>query len=177
MKIELAILKPFFARPRKGYFIRELAKEIGINPMSVRRVLLEYTTEGIISKKAAKPYDVFLANIESRKYLNLKIYYNLELLRESHVIEYLEKTYDYPPIVLFGSFAKGYDDEMSDIDICIVSDVKRQINLEAYERIIGKKISLHHFTHKEWINAKKKNPNLVNNIINGITLSGQLEVV
>jgi predicted nucleotidyltransferase len=101
----------------------------------------------------------------------------LELIRESGLIEKIEKAYNYPPIVLFGSFSRAENDENSDIDMCIVSDIKKGADLSEPEKKLSRKISVRQFTKKTWEEAKEKNPELVNNIANGITLSGQLEVL
>ena len=50
-------------------------------------------------------------------------------------------------------------------------------NTEKYERILNRKVSPHFFSDKEWERNKIKNRQLVNNICNGIVLSGQLEVI
>ncbi len=176
MEIKTDILAPFFREPGRAYLIRELAKITGINHTTIRKYLVYYAKEGIIVKKPANPYDVYSANTSSKKYLNLKYYYNLELVRKSGLVERLEHAYNYPPIVLFGSFAKALDDEKSDIDLCLISDIRKDVDLADCERRIGRKIAIHQFTKKAWAAAKEKNPDLVNSIINGITLSGQIEV-
>ncbi|PIN75334.1 hypothetical protein COV18_04055 [Candidatus Woesearchaeota archaeon CG10_big_fil_rev_8_21_14_0_10_37_12] len=176
MEVNIGILKSFFESPNQGFLIRELAKKTIINHTTVRKYILYYLKEGVLVQKKGKPYSVFLANQESKKYKNIKLYYNLELLRMSEIVECLEKVYEYPPIILFGSFARAEDDKNSDVDFCIISNISKKLNLNEYEKKIGKQLSIHQFTKKQWETAKKKNKELVNNIVNGMTLSGQLEV-
>ena len=57
---------------------------------------------GFLSSKKEGLY-LFYQLILSKKTLNLKLYYNLEKIRNSNLIEDLEKMYDLPIIVLFGS--------------------------------------------------------------------------
>ena len=78
---------------------------------------------------------------------------------------------------LFGSFARDAADEKSDIDLGIISEVRNIPDLHNFQRIIKRPISMHVFNKQEWKEMKKKNPNLVNSICNGIVLSGQLEVL
>ncbi len=129
MEIKLDILRPFFRYPNRGYTIRGISKITEINHTTVRKYLLHYLAEDILTKTGISPYPTFLANVKSGKYLNLKLYYNLELLRQSKLVERLEHEYKYPPIVLFGSFSKALDDEQSDVDICIISDIKNDLDL------------------------------------------------
>ncbi len=177
MEINTDILWPFLKFPLRKFLIREVSRIIKTNHTTVRQYLEKYKEEGILLKMKGNPYSLYMANTSSKEYKNLKIYYNLELLRTSRLIEKLERLYDYSPIVLFGSFAKAEDDEKSDVDLCIVSDIQKTVDVSQLEKEIGRKISIHLFTHNAWKKAKQKNPHLINNIINGITLSGQLEVI
>lgn len=123
-----------------------------------------------------KPFPVFTSVI-SKKYLNLKLYYNLEKLRKSGITEDIEKIFEYPVIVLFGSYAAAMDDISSDIDLCIISNNEKEIDLSEYEKQLNRKISLHLFTKRKFKEITKKNPEFVNSICNGIVISGQLEVL
>ena len=82
-----------------------------------------------------------------------------------------------PVIILFGSYASARDDAGSDIDICLISNVEKEFPIEKYEQKLNRKISIHKFNKDLWSKAKKSNPDLVNNICNGIVLSGELVVL
>ena len=177
MERKIAILESFFKNPNTNFHIREVAKLTKISHTAVGKYFKKLEREGYLIKKTTKPYSTYKANTTSKKYLNLKLYCNLEKIRESGLIEVIEKYYNYPVIVLFGSFAKAIDDEDSDVDLCVLSQVKSQLELKNHEKIIGRNISIHLFDKKKWNEAKKKNTNLINSICNGIVLSGQLEVL
>ncbi|HLC33078.1 MAG TPA: nucleotidyltransferase domain-containing protein [Candidatus Nanoarchaeia archaeon] len=177
MEIKMNILEPLFLNPQTGFLMREIAKTTKINHSTIRKYLNYYVREHILIQKNGKPYPLFTVNMESKKYLNLKLYFNLEQLRKSNIIEHLEKFFEYPPIVLFGSFSKGTDDEQSDIDICVITDIQREFNTKVYEKTLRRPVSIHQYSEKNWNRAKDKNKGLVNNIANGITLAGQLEVL
>lgn len=176
MERKLTILKPFFEEPNRKYSIRELARLLKINHTSTRQYLNQLAKEGFLSSKEEGVY-TFYQLILSRKTLNLKFYYNLEKIRKSGIIEDLEKAYDLPVIVMFGSYASATDDSGSDIDICIISNVEKEFSSEKYKKILNRKVSLHKFSKDLWNKAKKSNPNLLNNISNGFVLSGELEVL
>lgn len=176
MEKELTILKPFFEEPNREYHIRELSRILKINHTSIRQHLNKLVKEVFLDFRKEKVYSSYKAKI-NKKFLNLKLYHNLEKLRISEIVDDLEKKFDYPVIVLFGSYASAYDDQNSDIDICVVTNIKKEFNTEKYEKILGKKISLHFFSNKELERDKIKNRHLINNICNGIVLSGQLEII
>lgn len=176
MEKKLNILKPFFEEPNRKFHIRELSRVLKINHTSVRQYLNELVKEDFLEIGKERIYQVYKAKL-NKKFLNLKKYYNLEKIRISSLVEDMEKKFDYPIIVLFGSYASAYDDKNSDIDICIITNIKKEFKTEKYEKILNRKISLHFFSEREWEKSKIKNSPLVNNICNGIILSGQLEVI
>ncbi len=176
MEAILNILKPFFEEPSRKYSIRELSRAIKINHTTVRQHLNKLVKEGfLLSNKQGIYYFYQLA--PSRKTLNLKLYYNLEKIRESNLVEDLEKAYDFPAIILFGSYRFAMDDAASDVDICLISNIQKEFPTEKYEKKLNRKISLHKFDSKSWKISGKNNPSLINSICNGIALSGELEVL
>ena len=177
MEKELAILEYFFEDPLGEYHIREIARIAKINHMTARAYLNKFVKENLLIKKETKLYTSYSANTTNKKFVNLKLYYNLEKLRESKIIEELEKTYDYPTIVLFGSYSTATNTRNSDVDLLIITNIQKEFNTEKHEKILKRKISMHKITEKEFQKMKTKNPELINNICNGITLSGRLEVI
>jgi predicted nucleotidyltransferase len=176
MERKITILKPFFEDPNKKYSIRELSRILKINHTTVRQYLNKLVKEGFLSSKKEGLYS-FYQLVLDKKTLNLKLYYNLEKIRESKLIEDLEKEYDLPVVVLFGGFASAMDDSTSDIDLCLISNIEKEFSTEKYEKKLNRKVSFHKFDKTAWERSKKSNPNLINNICNGIVLSGELEVL
>ena len=176
MERKLTILKPFFEDPNRKFSIRELSRILKINHTTVRQYLNKLVKEGFLSSKKERVYS-FYQLVLSKKSLNLKLYHNLEKIRNSNLIEDSEKAYDLPVIILFGSFASARDDANSDIDICLISNVNKEFQIEKYEKSLNRKISLHKYNKELWGKAKKSNPNLVNSICNGIVLSGELVIL
>jgi len=176
MEKKLTILKSFFEDPNKKFSIRELSRILKINHTTVRQHLNKLVKEGLLSLKKEGIYS-FYRLVINKKTLNLKLYYNLEKIRKSRIIEDLERDFDFPIIVLFGSYATAMDDLTSDIDLCLISNIKKEFSTEKYEKKLNRKVSIHKFNKASWEKAKKLNPTLINNICNGIVLSGELEVL
>ncbi len=174
---ELSILELFFEDPLGNFHIREIARITKLNHMTIRKYLNQFVIEGFLKKNKTKLYDTYSGNHQHKKFLHLKLYYNLELLRKSNIIEALNNFYDYPTIVLFGSYASATNMKNSDIDICVITNIKKEFTTEVYKKILNRKVSLHLFGESEFKNMKNKNKELLNNICNGIKLSGKLEVV
>lgn len=176
METKITILKPFFEDPNRKYGIRELSRMLKINHTTVRQYLNRLVKEGILSANKERLYSLYRL-IESRKVKNLKLYYNLEKIRESGMIEELEKDYDLPVIILFGSYASASDDKTSDIDICLLTEVEKEFSTEKYEKKLNRKISMHMFNKGRWKRMQKTSPSLINNICNGIVLSGEFFIL
>lgn len=175
METKLTILKPFFENPNENFQIRELSRLLKINHTTIRQYLVRLVKEDLIGIEKGKPYDYFKAKI-NKKFLNLKLFFNLEKLRKSGLIEQIEKDYDYPLIILFGSYATAIDDLNSDVDLFILTEIKKNADYSKFESKLNRKIATHLFSREKFDLAKNKNPDLLNSIINGITLSGKLEV-
>ncbi len=177
MYTELSILRLFFDDPIENFHIREVARKSDVSHMTARKYLHRFVREGLLVQHKSKLYPTFVADTSNPKYLNLKRFYNLERLRESNIISDLEQFYDYPTIVLFGSYAQIYNTKESDIDIFIVTNIEKEFSTNTYEKILQRKINLLVCSEKECIRMKAKSPELINNICNGITLSGKLELL
>lgn len=176
METKLTIMSEFFEDPQKAFSIRELSRRIRINHTTVRQYLNKLLKEGLIKKRKETTFSTFTSNL-SQKYLNLKLYYNLEKLRKSEFIDFLKKEFDFPIIVLFGSYAKARDTKDSDIDICVITNIKKEPQLKHYESLLNRKIGIHLYTKHEFQNLKQKNPELINSFANGMVLEGELEII
>jgi len=176
MENKTNILKPFFENPSKGFYIRELSRMLKINHTTIRQYLNKLVKENYLTLEKSKLYSSYRLN-QNEKKLNLKLFYNMEKLRMSGIIKDLEHFYEFPVIVLFGSYAKATDDETSDIDIAIFSDINKEFDTHKYQKILDKMLSIHLLSGKLLKNLKKSNPGIINNICNGIILSGKLEVL
>jgi len=176
MDKKIAILQYFMEDPTGSFHIREIARLARLNHMTVRSSLNSLVQEGFLLKKKAKLYPAYMANPD-KKFKNLKRYCNLERLRESKLIEDLEEQYDYPVIILFGSYASATNTKESDVDLLVITNIQKKQDLQKYEKALGRKISLSLVTEKEFNRMKTKNKELVNNLCNGEVLSGKLEVI
>lgn len=168
------IKKLFFKFPNKEFHVRSVAKLLDISPTSSSKYLKQLENEKIIFSEKKYGHLIFKANTESKKYRVEKRNYNLKSLYDTKLISSLVKEYNHPEaIVLFGSYFKAEDNEESDIDILIISPLKKELNLEKYEKKLQRKIQLFNFSKEEF---KKTNKNLKNSWLNGIVLEGYIEI-
>ena len=172
-------LMNFFESPSKEFHIRQLARITKLHPNTIIKISDELVEEGLIEKAKSreKPLVIMKANTQNLLYKLKKQAYNIEKIHKGGLIDYLDKELAHPTIVLFGSYAKGENHEKSDIDIFILADEKKDLKLDAFEKMLGAQIQIFLHTKKEFQKLKKNSPEFVNNVINGCKLSGYLEVV
>ena len=164
----------FFKSPNKEFHVRSVAKLLDISPTSSSKYLKELENEKIIFSEKKYNHLIFKANTESKEYRVEKRNYNLKSLYDTKLISSLVKEYNHPEaIVLFGSYFKAEDNEESDIDILIISPLKKELDLQKYEKKLQRRIQLFTVSKEEF---KKTNKNLKNNWINGIVLEGYIEI-
>src|SRR3989344_2555725 len=170
------ILAQLLEKPTTRFQLRELARLTKLSTTAVKYAIKNLLKENIIKTEKEKKYLFYKANWDAQEYKWTKKFYNIQKILESGLLNYLDQELNYPEaIVLFGSAAKGEDAERSDIDLFVFSANKKELDLKMFERKLGKPIILQLFNKTELEIAKKKNKELINNIINGIMLKGYLE--
>ncbi|MBR9692674.1 nucleotidyltransferase domain-containing protein [Candidatus Woesearchaeota archaeon] len=157
----------FLRKPTAKLRVRELERTLKLPLPSVIRYCKELEEEKILTTVKMGNVVFYTADRTSENYLLEKKLFNLRQLYESGLVAYLKQELNNPPIIVFGSYAKGEDIEESDIDLYVESSSK--INLETFEKRLERPIQL-------FRNLKKLPPHLANNIMNGITLNNEVEV-
>lgn len=170
-------MKLFIEEPEREFYVRELARKLEKSPTTISKYLKDYVKKDILTSENKFNHLLFKANSQSTEFKQIKQSYNLEILKESGIIEYLSKEFNNPEaIVLFGSFAKAENIKNSDIDLLILTSLKKEINLEKFEDKLRHKIQLFTASRKEINEMKEKSKELLNSWINGIVLQGYFEV-
>lgn len=174
---EMNYLKLFFEEPTREFHLRELARILKKNPVTVKKHLQDFIKQEVLNCKKEKHLEIYTANQESTQYKEYKRTYNRFKIIDSKILDFLDEKFSFPTIILFGSYEKGEDNNNSDIDIFILSEVKEEVDTEPYKKRLNRPIQLHIMNKKEFERAKIKNPELINSIINGSVLKGFIEVL
>ena len=166
------ILKLFFEEPSMEFSVRELARIIKIAPATASKELKKFSKEGILKERKERIFNLYKSNLENDYYKDLKAFYNLRKIKDSGFLDALNKFYLKPTIILFGSASSGLDIENSDFDFLIISEKTKEFtDLSKYEKKLKRKIQI--FVVK---NIKDlKNKHLINNVLNGINIQGEVK--
>lgn len=158
----------FFRNPTARLRVRQIERATELPLPSVTRYVKELIEEDILALEEIAGVRFYRA-AQSTRYRRAKQLFNLGQLYESGLVDYFEKLG--ANVILFGSYSRGEDTEESDIDLYVESPEEPR-NLERYERFLRKELQI--FRHSD-VN-QIENKYLANNILNGITLAGTVNV-
>ena len=156
------VLELFYENPNKRFTVRELASKTKIAKSTVHKYLNQLKKENLITGEN-KPSD-------SDLFKTGKVFFYIQKMIKTGMIDYIAKYLNPSCIILFGSFRKGESDKDSDIDLFIEA-TKKTIDLTKFEKKIGHDIQL--FIESD---INKLPERLFNNVINGIKLKGYFKI-
>ncbi len=171
------VLKVFLDDPLKGFRLREISRVLKLGLPSVSKYVKNLEKEELVVKKNVHGANVWFGNRESRLFKVYKRFETSRLIEESGLIDYLNKGLGFPTVVLYGSHALGEDANGSDIDLFVVASGKSKLDIERFEEKLKKKLHLFVHSERELEKLKANNKELINNILNGVVLSGYLKVL
>lgn len=168
------IINIFFKNPEKEFSVREVARAVKIAPTTASLRLSTLKKQGLLISRKERNYILYKANFANKEFINQKLFHNIHYLYQCGLVSYLVEYYNQPSaLILFGSFRKAQDIPISDIDLCIITPLKKEPDLTAFEKKLGHKIQLFLLPKSQ---IKQTPAPLLNNILNGIVLEGFIEV-
>jgi len=167
------ILRFLFIHTGESFNGRRLANLLGVSSPAISKSLNLLKKENLIilnKNKESNQLNVSL-NMENPLIIGLKRSENIRMIYESGLVSFFEEEFPMCTIILFGSFSRGDDYYNSDIDFAIIGTKEKEINLKKFEGIFEKEIRINFYKH-----IKDINKNLKENILNGIVLSGGIDL-
>jgi len=162
----------FLQNPTQRLRVRQIEREVQVPLPSAIKYAGELEKEGFLKSTTVADIRLYQSDRMSSSFLLEKRVFNLRRFYASGIREFLIDHYSNPTVVVFGSYALGEDTEESDVDIYVESPSNTLSNVKKFEEILQRKIQL--FTSKKI--SFIKNKDLANNILNGITVNGFMEV-
>jgi predicted nucleotidyltransferase len=150
-----------------------LAKMLKVSPTAIAKAILLLKKEELIKFEKGDNINLnFVSfNRDSEKAVFFKRTENLKMLYEFLLIQFLYNNLPGSTIILFGSYSKGEDTMQSDIDIAVIGYKDKDLDLIEFEKKFERKININYYESWQGINKHLKN-----NILNGITLIGAVEL-
>ena len=166
------------SNPSKSFSVRDLGREAGLSPGAARTALAYMHGRRIVSLKTVGKTYQYRADLESPLCRQWKILFNLDKIADSKVVEEINKRIPRVySVLLYGSTAKGTNDEKSDFDLLVVAHQKPKIDLGFANRL-RKEVNLSVLSLADWKNKAVKEKVFYENVIfDSVVLFGERPVV
>ena len=164
-KTDWKVLNLIVDNPYKKFYLREISKELNISPSSVKKALDRLKELNLTKEEHLANLRIISANIEETLLKQIKKTKNIEMINPLIKIE------PSTSIVLFGSMAKGENDNNSDIDLLVITNKHEPFDLHEYK---NHPVQIIKMSPANWKKVKENNPALTKEIKQGILLKGEM---
>jgi predicted nucleotidyltransferase len=165
-KTRRKILQLFFSDPNKKYYLRELERILNLPVGNIRRELLGLEKAGIFKREKIGNQIYYSVNRQSPIFEEFKKIVSKTIGVEASLQKALKKIKNIKVAFIFGSYAKGKEDSLSDIDLMIVGTPDEDLlvsKIVKLEKQLNREINYHIFSEKDWKKKiKEKDPFLEN---------------
>lgn len=167
-KLRGEILKLYFAHPERKYYLRELERILKKPVAYVRRELLALEKAGLFVSEFQGKQKYFSLNKNFPLYEEFEKIIFKTIGAEGNLRDKLVNIKNIEAAFIFGSFAKGVKDEMSDIDLMIIGrpDENRLISIiSSYEKEIDREVNYHIFSPSDLKEKIKQKDTFIGSVL------------
>lgn len=171
--LQQEILRLLFIKAGMTINARGIARILEVSQPAVSKALPLLEKEGFIKvekDKESKRLSIEL-NRDKHDTIWLKRADNLKQIYDSGLVQFLYDNFPGAVVILFGSYAFGEDTIKSDIDLAIIGAKEKALDLNKFQKMLERAITINYYS-----SFKKIEEHLLNNILNGITLKGAIEL-
>jgi uncharacterized protein len=157
-KIRKAIFELYFAHPEKKYYLRELERILNLPVQNIRREFLALEKNGIFTREKQGNQVYYSLNTESPIFSEMKSIVSKTIGAQGELEKVLISIKGIKTAFVFGSFANGKEDSLSDIDLMIVGEIdENQLvrKISKLENRLDREINYHIFSQKEFAKRAK----------------------
>jgi len=158
---------------------RNIAKSLHVSPTSIAKSLpyLEKSSFIKINRNDKMNLNLIEFNRDNQNAIDMKRVENLKMVYELGLVRFLTDALPGCSIILFGSYSRGEDvlaneaEHKSDIDIAVIGTKNKEIDLTTFNKLLERTIILNFYP-----SFKEIHKHLRDNILNGIVLSGSVDL-
>lgn len=182
---EYRVLTPYLGDYRRGFHVREIAREMKMNHRTAGLALKRLEAQGVLRHETRGRNKIYYLSGE-RPYITKPYIVGAEAqiraaISSSRLMEEMMKSLFLPPVVengviiLFGSYARGDFSRESDIDILFIGkNRKAEEALGKFGTTYGKKVSIKSVSPDDFAEGlKKKEPLLMEILQDHVILSNE----
>jgi len=167
-KTREAILALYFSHPEKKYYLRQLEKILHFPVQNIRRELINLEKNSIFKREKSGNQVFYFLNRKSPIYSDIRNIISKTIGIENQIRESLSGISGINKAFIFGSFADGTQDTLSDIDIIITGDVDEDVLIEKISRLENKferEINYHIYSEKEFRERRNEENSFISKIL------------
>jgi predicted nucleotidyltransferase len=174
----IRVMHFFLSSPNKVFSLRGLANASNVSRVSAAETIEYLKSNKMIFLSVVGNTHQYKVNLESPLTKQWKILFNLEEIEKSKLVEeIIEKIPNVQSISLYGSLAKGTNDENSDLDLLVILEEKL-ISKPALGKKLAREPNIIFLTPNEWKGIAQKDKVFYDNVIlDSIMLYGRKPVV
>jgi len=166
-KGEGEILKLFFKDPKKEYYFREIAKNLNKEPSHYQKYLDNLVADKILLDERRGNMRFFRLNKEHQLYEEIKNIISKTSGLENELKKLIDKLDNVECAFIFGSIAKGTENNNSDIDLMLIGNIDQDAlttMISSIEGKIAREINYHIYSSQEIIKKIKEKNNFISNV-------------
>jgi len=167
-KTREAILALYFSHPEKKYYLRQLEKILHFPVQNIRRELINLEKNSIFKREKSGNQVFYFLNRKSPIYSDIRNIISKTIGIENQIRESLSGISGIKKAFIFGSFADGTQDTLSDIDIIIMGDIDEDVLIEKISRLENKferEINYHIYSEKEFRERRNEENSFISKIL------------
>jgi len=175
--LQQEILRYLSIKSGMSFNARGLARPLNRTQAGIVKALPQLEKEGLLKIKKDKDSGRWSIefNMDNQKAIDLKRIENLKMIYESGLVKFLEDHFPGCTVILFGSYSRGEDvwtnEYTSDIDIAVIGTKEKDMEMAKFDKLLERTIVINFYP-----SFKEIHKNLKNNILNGILLSGSVDI-
>ncbi|MFA6973276.1 MAG: nucleotidyltransferase domain-containing protein [Parcubacteria group bacterium] len=166
-KKQVQILEIFFHDPGKSFYLRQLARMLGVEPGVFQRDINKLEEKGVLLSEFKANSRFFQLNKKYPLYAELKSIFFKTVGAEGKLKELFGKIKNIEAAFIFGSYAEGKEDSLSDIDVMIIGDVNEKefiLDLRKAEEKLVREINYHIYAPEDWAKKRQEKEHFVKEI-------------
>jgi predicted nucleotidyltransferase len=168
-----AIFELYFSHPEKKYYLRELERILHQPVQNIRRELISLEKNGIFQREKMGNQVYYSLNAESPIFKELKGIVSKTIGVESELRKILVNVGQISAAFIFGSFASGTEDYLSDVDLMIIGNIDEDNligEISKLETSIEREINYHIFSSSDFEKRLKESDAFIKGILSKPTI-------
>lgn len=157
-KLREKLLVYYFSNPEAEHYIRELAQLLEVDHANLSRELDNLEKQGVFISHESGKQKYFQLNKRNPIFKELKGIIFKTIGIEGALRETFEALSDVNLAIIYGSFAQGKEDKISDVDLLVVGDISLERiggKIDDLEKKLQREINVIIYSPKEFLRKKK----------------------